>query len=226
MTPVIPAGSTSRDEVLGRVRRALSVSGPAAASAPTAAAAPVPRDYQTTSAQPPGSPELLDRFAERVEDYRAHVTRCAEDDASIQTAVRSVLFAADAQTVVTPSGLPAWVAHDGHVVDHPDLTATELDDIQAVVTGCTVAIAETGTIVLDGALLSGRRIITLVPDLHVCVVRAGQVVGSVPEALAELDPTRPLTFISGPSATSDIELERVEGVHGPRRLHVVLATPA
>jgi L-lactate dehydrogenase complex protein LldG len=214
--------TSARDEVLGRVRRALSLSGPAAGGS----AAPVSRDYRTTSAQPPGSPGLLDRFAERVEDYRASVTRCAEDDASIQTAVRSVLFAADARTVVTPSGLPAWVAHEGHVVDHPGLTATELDDIQAVVTGCAVAIAETGTIVLDGAQLSGRRIITLVPDLHVCVVRAAQVVGSVPEALAELDPTRPMTFISGPSATSDIELERVEGVHGPRRLHVVLATPA
>jgi L-lactate dehydrogenase complex protein LldG len=220
MTPVIRAGSTARDEVLDRVRRALSVTGPAA-TAPA-----VPRDYRTKGAHPPASPELLERFAERVEDYRAHVTRCAEDDASIQTAVRSVLFAADARTVVTPSGLPAWVAQEGHVVDHPDLTAAELDAIQAVVTGCAVAIAETGTIVLDGALLSGRRIITLVPDLHVCVVRAGQVVGSVPEALAVLDPAQPLTFISGPSATSDIELERVEGVHGPRHLHVVLATPA
>jgi len=210
---------TARDEVLARVRRALS----ADPTPPTPT--PVPREYRTSSGQPSGSPALLELFAERVEDYRASVTRCAEDDSSIGTAVRSVLFAQDARTVVTPGELPAWVAHEGHVLDHPGLGAADLDRVDAVVTGCAVAVAETGTVVLDGGELSGRRIISLVPDLHVCVVRADQVVGSVPEGLARLDPTRPLTFISGPSATSDIELERVEGVHGPRRLHVVLATP-
>ena len=137
----------------------------------------------------------------------------------------AVLFANDARTVVTPTGLPDWVAHEGHVVDHPGLGAAELDRVDAVVTGCAIAIAETGTLVLDGGLLSGRRAITLVPDLHVCVVRAEQIVGTVPEGLARLDATRPLTFVSGPSATSDIELQRVEGVHGPRRLHVVICTP-
>ncbi len=151
------------------------------------------------------------------------MARCPDDDASIGTAVRSFLFARDVHSVVVPRGLPAWVDHDGEVVDRPDLTPTELDGIDAVVTGCAVAIAETGTIVLDGSALCGRRAISLVPDLHVCVVHAEQVVGSVPEAIARLDPTRPLTFISGPSATSDIELNRVEGVHGPRTLHVILA---
>jgi L-lactate dehydrogenase complex protein LldG len=214
-----PAMSSARDEVLARVRRALSVAG--SVPAPVV----VPRDYQTTSAHPAGSQELLDLFQERVEDYRASLTRCTEDDSSIGTAVRSVLFANDARTVVTPDGLPAWVAHQGQVIDHAGLMPAELDAIDAVVTGCAVAIAETGTIVLDGGSLSGRRAITLVPDLHICVVRADQVVGTVPVGLTRLDPTCPLTFISGPSATSDIELERVEGVHGPRRLHVVLATP-
>lgn len=209
---------TAREEILSRVRTALSHSG----SDPVA----VPRDYHVQSGLPPGSPDLLDRFAERVEDYRAHLTRCSEDDLSIGTAVRSVLYAEDAATVVTPASLPPWVEHDGHTVDHAGLTADELDRIDAVVTGCAIAIAETGTVVLDGGLWSGRRIITLVPDLHVCVVRAEQVVGSVPEGLGRLDPSRPLTFVSGPSATSDIELERVEGVHGPRRLHIVLASPS
>jgi L-lactate dehydrogenase complex protein LldG len=213
---MVGAPMNARDEVLARVRKALSRND----SPPPR----VSRGYRTTSTHPSGSPELLDLFTDRVEDYRANVTRCAPDDASIETAIRAVLFANDAHSVLTPNRLPAWVGHQGHVVDEPDLSTLELDDIDAVVTGCAVAIAETGTIVLDGGPLSGRRAITLIPDLHVCVVRAEQVVGDVPEALRLLDPTRPLTFISGPSATSDIELDRVEGVHGPRRLHVVLAT--
>jgi L-lactate dehydrogenase complex protein LldG len=213
--PTPATAGAARAEVLARVRRALSAS----PSAPV----PVPRTYRTGSAHAPGSPELVELFTDRVEDYRASVTRCADDDASIGTAVRAVLFAEDARTVVTPSGLPDWVAHDGHIVDHPGLGAVELDQIDAVVTGCAIAVAETGTLVLDGGLLSGRRAISLVPDLHICVVRAEQIVGSVPEGLARLDATRPLTLVSGPSATSDIELQRVEGVHGPRRLHVVIS---
>src|SRR4029079_12390882 len=108
------------------------------------------------------------------------------------------------------------------VADEPPLSYVELDGLDGVVTGCAVAIAETGTIILDGGPDQGRRALSLLPDLHVCVVREDQVVGSVPEALVQLAPTRPQTWISGPSATSDIELQRVEGVHGPRRLDVVL----
>lgn len=153
-------------------------------------------------------------FVERVEDYRAVVTRTGSAD--LGETVARVL---DGATVVVPEGLdldlPGAVVDDG-------LTAAELDRIDAVVTRAAVGIAETGTIVLDHGPGQGRRIISLVPDRHVCIVDVAQVVADVPDAIALLDPARPTTWVSGPSATSDIELDRVEGVHGPRTLHVVL----
>jgi L-lactate dehydrogenase complex protein LldG len=158
---------------------------------------------------------MLDLFAERVADYRATVTRCPAAD--LAATVASALDGAAA--VVTPAGLDVDVP--GAVVDD-GLTHAELDAVDAVVTSAAVGIAETGTVVLDHGAGQGRRAITLLPDLHVCVVRESQVVPDVPDALTRLDPQRPQTWISGPSATSDIELSRVEGVHGPRRLHVVL----
>ncbi|MDR7252895.1 L-lactate dehydrogenase complex protein LldG [Nocardioides sp. BE266] len=191
---------SARDDILRRVRSALSDVSPAV-DVP-----PAPRA--------PDRGDLVALFVERVEDYRAEVTRCAAAD--LASVVADVLGPARA---VVPPGLGLEVA--GSVTDG-GLTAAELDAIDAVVTRAAVGIAETGTIVLDHRPDQGRRAISLVPDLHVCIVDAGQVVADVPDAIALLDPRRPLTWISGPSATSDIELDRVEGVHGPRTLHVVL----
>lgn len=203
---------SSRDDVLGRLRVALHDVPPTEATADVA----VRRDYRRST------PADADLFAERVEDYRAVVRRVADGDvpAAVAACVQS-----RGGPFVAPAGLPdEWLsALDGAVArDDGGLSHDELDTTSGVVTGCAVAITETGTIVLDGGPAQGRRAITLVPDYHLCVVLADQVVGSVPEALGRLDPTRPLTFISGPSATSDIELERVEGVHGPRTLEVIL----
>jgi L-lactate dehydrogenase complex protein LldG len=195
----------AREEVLRSVRTAL-------AAAPAEDAA-VPRGYRQ---RPLGDlASLADLFAERVEDYRAVVTRARAGEA--EEAIRAALGAAT--HVGVPDDLPYRV--DGAVAA-AGLGAVELDGLDAVVTGASLGIADTGTIVLDHTPGQGRRALSLVPDLHVCVVHEDQVVAGVPEAVAALDPTRPQTWISGPSATSDIELDRVEGVHGPRNLHVVL----
>ena len=126
--------------------------------------------------------------------------------------------------MVAPDGVPAaWLEGLEPLRDAPQLEPHVLDQSDGLVSSCAVAIAQTGTIVLDGGSGMGRRILSLVPDYHLCVVRSDQIVGSVPEAIAKLDPVRPLTFISGPSATVDIELVRVGGVHGPRTLEVIIA---
>ena len=154
-------------------------------------------------------------FVERVADYRAVVERCTAADLPARVAAALPAGA----RVVVPPGLGFDVP--GQVVD-TGLSALALDALDAVVTCAALGIAETGTIVLDHGPDQGRRAISLVPDLHVCVVRAEQVVADVPDAMGRLDPARALTWVSGPSATSDIELDRVEGVHGPRSLVVVL----
>jgi L-lactate dehydrogenase complex protein LldG len=191
---------SARDDILGRVREALG------GVSSAVVVPPAPRA--------PDRGDLVGLFVERVEDYRAAVTRCSS--AELEATVAEVL---GASTSVVPPGLGLDVA--GSRVD-ADFTAAELDAIDAVVTRAAVGIAETGTIVLDHQPDQGRRAISLVPDLHVCIVESVQVVADVPDAIALLDPSRPLTWISGPSATSDIELDRVEGVHGPRTLHVLL----
>ncbi|MFG2057219.1 lactate utilization protein C [Micromonospora sp. NPDC048930] len=204
---------TGREEVLARIRAAL-------AAAPPAVPAPGPPPRRTGD-RPPGHPELVELLRRRLVDYRAEVHQVA--GAEIAETVAGILAAAGARTVVVPAGLPTeWRPGTVEVVVDEDLPAARLAGLDAVLTAAAVAVAETGTIVLDAGADQGRRAISLLPDLHVCVVRPDQVVAGVPDALDRLTPDRPLTWISGPSATSDIELNRVEGVHGPRRLHVVL----
>ncbi|QYJ03015.1 LUD domain-containing protein [Nocardioides panacisoli] len=196
---------SARDEILRRVREAVAGLDPD----PDPVVAPV----GATTADP------VAHFAERVADYRAVVVRVVAQ--GLAQAVAEAIPAGE-RVVVPPglaeevrAGVPEAIVDDG-------LTAADLDAVDAVVTACRVGIAETGTLVLDHTEDQGRRALTLVPDRHVCVVRADQVVADVPDAVALLDPDRPLTWISGPSATSDIELDRVEGVHGPRQLHVIV----
>jgi len=216
--------SDARTAILGNIARALD-------GVPSGVGlgefGEVPRDYRHTGTLSAGSEQVLDLLVDRLEDYRAVVHRVAEGE--IATAISQIID--DATCIVRPPSLPdGWLAQVPEstrvVTDGAPsvLTPYELDEIDAVVTAARVACADTGTIVLDGQPDQGRRAITLVPDTHVCVVFAHQVVHIVPEAVQILaaNPERPLTWISGPSATSDIELNRVEGVHGPRNLHVVL----
>lgn len=186
----------------------------------------IPRDY--LDAHGDLTPrQLTDLLAENLADYRAHVHRA--DDARLPALVARLLAENGSSTVLTPEGLPArWTsALDGSgvraVVPDAGQTAADLDAVDSVLTTCTLAVAETGSIVLNAGPGQGQRRHTLIPDHHICVIRTpAQVVASVPRALPLLDPARPTTWISGPSATSDIELDRVEGVHGPRTLDVVL----
>jgi L-lactate dehydrogenase complex protein LldG len=195
--------STARDDILARVRAALGPAPPAPA---------VPREYRAAGTL--ARDGVVDLFCERVSEYQATVRRVAAGD--LDAAVRAAL--GDAGNVASTLG--------GHRADDPPLSVAELDALDAVVTGAALAIADTGTIVLDSGQESGRRALTLVPDHHVCVVRAETIVPSVPDAVAALAEAaragRPITLVSGPSATSDIELDRVEGVHGPRRLDVIV----
>jgi L-lactate dehydrogenase complex protein LldG len=208
---------TARDDVLSRIATAIAGQSPSAE---------IPRAYRLISNRLPGSDLVIERFVDRLVDYKATVHRT--DVAGFAATLTTVLESAE--SVVLPQGAPAiWHDACASQIVHIDgdlapLTALELDDIEAVVTGCRVAIAETGTIVLDAGPDQGRRVLTLVPDHHVVVVHAEQIVMSVPESLPRLDATKPLTFISGPSATSDIEFTRVEGVHGPRVLDVIVVT--
>ena len=208
----------ARDAVLARVRAALDGAG--ATTAGRAAADAIPRAYRQAG-RATDHDALVERFCERVGEYRARVHRATE--ASLADVVGRLLTD---RRVLVPAAAPCEVRGGEELRDEPALTARELDGADAALTGCALAVAETGTIVLDGSAACGRRALTLVPDHHVCVVRAAQIVADVPDAIGALrrgdTARRPITLVSGPSATSDIELERVEGVHGPRRLDVVV----
>ncbi|MEU1789584.1 LUD domain-containing protein [Streptomyces sparsogenes] len=207
--------ATARETVLGRVRDALALSSP-----PEVA---VPREYRTGRALP--DDERLALFVDRLTDYKAHVRTCTAD--RTPAVIAEALRERGARRTGVPAGLDAaWLAAcDGEVQwDSVDIPAHRLGELDGVVTASAVSCADTGTIFLDGSPDQGRRALSLVPDLHICVVDLSSVVVGVPEAVARLVPERPTTLISGPSATSDIELERVEGVHGPRTLVVVIRT--
>jgi len=211
----VAAVTAAREEILGRVRSAL-------AGAP--AEVEVPRAYRRSSDDPDAV--VVERFSARVSEYRATVRRV--ERGSVAAAAGELCRARGLLRLVAPADLPAeWRPEGVEVVSDDGFSPAELDEIGAVLTGCALGIAETGTFVLDGGTAQGRRAITLVPDYHLCVIEARQIVAGVPEAFEQLAPTirderRPVTLVSGPSATSDIELTRVEGVHGPRTLDVLV----
>jgi L-lactate dehydrogenase complex protein LldG len=211
---VAVAVSAARSEILSRVHEALR-------DVPAGEEVAVPREYRTEGEL--AGEELVALFRERVADYRATVRAAAEAAPALAEACREHGIA----RLLAAPGVPAEWEPEGTEVDRDDgRDAAELDLVEGVLTGCAVGIAETGTIALDSSAVCGRRALTLVPDRHLCVVEAAQIVETVPEALARLAPAvregRPITLVSGPSATSDIELNRVEGVHGPRTLEVVV----
>jgi L-lactate dehydrogenase complex protein LldG len=210
----------AREEVLARIASAHRAAPP-----PDLRYEDIAREYRTTSDS--SAEALTELLIDRLVDYRALVRQCSVDD--LAATIADALADRGAHTVVVPSGLDSsWTAGlsgsvliDG-LLAHYQRTVSELDGVGGVITGCAVAIAETGTLILDGSAGQGRRVLTLIPDYHLSVVLSDQIVPDVPQALARLEATRPLTMISGPSATSDIELNRVEGVHGPRTLEVII----
>jgi len=212
--------SAAREEILRRIRAALDDVPDREAAADVAVA----RNYRHTDDR--SHAELVELLCERISEYQADARRIGP--AEVAGAVQSACAQWGLARVAVPPALPAdWRPDEVDVVEDHGLSAGELDSLDGAITGCAVAIAETGTLVLDGEALSGRRVLTLVPDHHICVVSAEQVVGQVPEAMAALAPMVsergvPVTVVSGPSASSDIELERVEGVHGPRHLLVLV----
>lgn len=215
---------TARDVILGRITNALAdVPGTEGPDAVTVA-----RDYRISDTS--SREDVIERFLDLVADYKATVHRVREPE--LRAAIAAACESRAVKSLAVPEDVPQdWIPAGVTAHREPGLSVDDLDRCDGVLTGCSVGIAQTGTVVLDSGPLQGRRVLTLVPDYHLCVVRADQVVGLVPEAIARIMASpggtrRPITFISGPSATSDIELNRVEGVHGPRTLEVILVEPA
>jgi L-lactate dehydrogenase complex protein LldG len=215
---------SARDEVLARIRTAIgSAPGEGGEEDASTRAGEVPHGYRLRRDADAG--ELLDLLADRLTGYKATVRRTTPGQ--LAAAIGEALTQRGARRVVVPPGLDLPTLPTGvEAVADAQFTPAELDTFDGTITAVAVAIAETGTIILDGSPDQGRRAITLVPDYLLCIVRAGQVVALLPEAITQLRPDRPQTWISGPSATVDIEFERVEGVHGPRTLEVVLVEPS
>jgi L-lactate dehydrogenase complex protein LldG len=202
--------TTAREEILARIRAARSGEPPEV---------DIPRNYHAAGVMP--SNGAVDLLVDRLEDYGATVRRCPAD--RVPAAIAEMLDACGARRIVVPDGLsPQWVSAVPEPLLDPGAIDV-LDTADGVLTSVTTAIAQTGTLVLDHGPRQGPRAYTLVPDLHLAVVAVDQIVAAVPDGVAALDPLRPQTWISGPSATSDIELDRVEGVHGPRTLLVIVA---
>jgi len=212
--------NAARDEILRRIRSVLhDVPNDERPQDVT-----IVRDYRRAGTNTHA--ELVEQFTDRLVDYKATVQRISE--AELPGAIAAACAARDVRRLVVPTDLPeSWEPAGVTPLRDDELTNRQLDESDGVLTGCALAIAQTGTIVLDSGPFQGSRAITLLPDYHVCIVRAEQIVGLVPEAIERLHGSahRPITFISGPSATSDIELNRVEGVHGPRTLEVLIVDP-
>ncbi|HYW35682.1 MAG TPA: lactate utilization protein C [Balneolaceae bacterium] len=215
--------SDAKNEILKRIRRGLQD----VPEEETPEKYPVQREYRQKSDL--GQQELVQLFAERVGEYKAVVSKI--EQASLAEKIAESCRSQGVKQLVVPPEFPKkWLPGEPDLLDDGSkrLTKSELDASDGVISTCRLAVAETGTIVLDGGAGQGRRALSLVPDYHLCIIEANQIVGSVPEAFSQLAETvrksgPPVTFISGPSATSDIELNRVEGVHGPRRLEIIIA---
>lgn len=209
------AGISSRERVLERIRRANSKAAPPQE--------PIPRGYDGAASDHghAQSAEVIALFEERLRNYDARVFPVGKDHIAAKAA--EILKAADRRRIAVPAGLPAaWRTDDVDWAFDDELSLDVLNAVDGVMTAATLGVAVSGSIVLQHGPAEGRRVLTLLPDYHLCIIEAAQVVETLPEAFARIDPKRPVTFFSGPSATADIEMTRIKGVHGPRFLDVLL----